>query len=257
MKKYRTISAITKDTWEEIAEDYHRHRTSGTSMNELIEIPAMKKLVGGVSGLTVLDAGCGYGHYAIWAKRQGAKKVIGMDISEKMIEMAREKTKEKKAEVDFIQGDLFNLNQFKDGYFDLIMSSIVVSYFGDLVKYFSEFARVLKRKGIFVFSEVHPMRTAGKFVAVKKKKVLQVSNYMPAHFEKDEGHWRDEKGKLVPINFYHYPLSDFSQALKRSGFLIEKIVEPRPIKKMKKILPEKYERLSRIPLFILIRARKL
>lgn len=176
VKKFKSISKETKEIWEKVAKEYTTYRESGSSANELIEIPAMKQLVGDVKGLRVLDAGCGYGYYSIWAKKEGAKEVVGVDISERMIKMAKEKARKEGLEINFIQGDLANLGMFENSCFDLIMCSIVVSYFGNLVRYFSEFARILRKGGVFVFSEVHPMRSAGYWTKIKGKKVLAVTS---------------------------------------------------------------------------------
>lgn len=79
---------------------------------------------------------------------------------------------------------------------------------------------------------------------------------MPARYEETKSDWRTEEGEEVKIGYYNYPLSDFSKALKKSGFVIEEIDEPKPVAKMKQLLPDKYERFVRIPLYLLIRARK-
>jgi len=46
---------------------------------------------------TVLDIGCGYGWHFVYAAEQVADAVIGIDISEKMLEAAREKTRSTRA----------------------------------------------------------------------------------------------------------------------------------------------------------------
>lgn len=252
--KFKSISKPTKSTWDRIASDYTSYRQLGESMNELVEIPAMKNLVGNVENLIVLDAGCGFGEYSSWAKEQGAKEVVGIDISEKMIKLAKENAEKEGVEVKFFQGDLSDLAGFGDGYFDLIMSSIVVGYFGDLEKYFSEFARVLKKGGRFIFSDVHPMQDSGEMVEVGGRKVLQITSYAPARPIK--GHIKSLGGEAHEVDAYYRPLSDYSLALKDTGFLIEAIVEPGPDPKLKEVAPEKFELFSRIPLFVLIKAVK-
>lgn len=257
MPKFKSIAKETKESWEKMAKSYTEYRESGESMNELIEIPGMQALIGDVSGLTVLDAGCGYGHYSIWAKKAGAERVVGVDISEKMITEAKSRAADKKLDIEFQVGDLADLNQLESETYDLVMSSIVTSYFGDLVMYFKEFARVLKKGGKYVFSEVHPMRSAGSSITRRGKKDLVVTNYMPSHQQTIDSQWNDENGSPVKITYYHYTISDFSKALKEAGFLIEEISEPAPVEKMNEVLKEKYERSSRIPVFLLIKAVKI
>ncbi len=252
----REFKDITKSTWDKITKDYINFRKSGESMNELIEIPAMKELVGNLKGLKVLDAGCGFGDYSFWAFEQGVKEVVGVDISDKMINAAKERSQKKGVNIEFIQSDLSDLGVFNDNYFDLIMSSIVISYFDDLNKYFKEFARVLKKKGRFVFSDVHPIRLSGWIEKDRGKYILQIKNYLDARKVETSDLWKNEKGEYEVIRSYYYPLSDIIRALKNTGFLIEDINEPKPLKRMKSVLPKKYSRLCQIPLFILISAIK-
>ena len=52
------------------------------------------------------------------------------------------------------------------------------------------------------------------------------------------------------------PISDISQAIYEAGFLIEKIVEPRPMEEMKDIKLSSYTRLSKVPEFIIFKVKK-
>ena len=80
--------------------------------------------------------------------------VIGVDISEKMLNVGREKiTKMKLTKaVRLESGDAENLN-FKDNYFDLVTIGFGVRNFQDLEKGLSESLRVLKAKGTLIVLE--------------------------------------------------------------------------------------------------------
>lgn len=47
-----------------------------------------------IEGLSILDIGCGGGHYAIYLARLGAARVVGIDFAEGMLELAREKARD-------------------------------------------------------------------------------------------------------------------------------------------------------------------
>lgn len=81
-------------------------------------------------------------------------EVIGVDISEQMLNVGREKiTKMKLTEsVRLESGDAENLN-FKDNYFDLVTIGFGVRNFQDLEKGLSESLRVLKAKGTLIVLE--------------------------------------------------------------------------------------------------------
>ena len=52
----------------------------------------LEKLLPEFAGRRVLDLGCGYGWHCAYAAQKGAASVLGVDLSEKMLETAREKT---------------------------------------------------------------------------------------------------------------------------------------------------------------------
>lgn len=56
------------------------------------EWETLKKLLPDFKDRRVLDLGCGYGWHCIYAMEHGASSVAGVDISHKMLEVAKEKT---------------------------------------------------------------------------------------------------------------------------------------------------------------------
>jgi cyclopropane fatty-acyl-phospholipid synthase-like methyltransferase len=50
--------------------------------NEIVEIPALFEMLPPLSGLRILDLGCGYGEHCVKYIGMGADKVVGIDISE-------------------------------------------------------------------------------------------------------------------------------------------------------------------------------
>ena len=65
MEQKQDYLGIAKQQCDEVAEIYYHFRKKGGTYNDLIEIPAMKKLIGNVKGEKILDAGCGFGYYSI------------------------------------------------------------------------------------------------------------------------------------------------------------------------------------------------
>ncbi|MDE6579482.1 MAG: hypothetical protein K2K41_03010 [Ruminiclostridium sp.] len=52
---------------------YRELRNNDTCMNDLLEQPAMEKMLPDLKGKTVLDIGCGYGHNCLDFIKRGAK----------------------------------------------------------------------------------------------------------------------------------------------------------------------------------------
>lgn len=98
---------------------YKKLRDNPDSANILEEKPALFSLAPDLTGKAVLDLGCGYGENCAEFKRLGASRVVGIDISEKMLEVA----KNENTEIEFIKADISDLS-FIDGRFDLVFSSL-------------------------------------------------------------------------------------------------------------------------------------
>jgi len=124
-----------------------------------------------------LDFGCGVGRLTRALSREFTQ-CYGVDISENMITKAIE-LNTKFTNCKFITNDKENLQIFKDNYFDMIYSTIVLQHMPtkSMIKsYISEFVRILKEKGLLVFQvpshipnlEIS-LSEAGKFNDLRKK----------------------------------------------------------------------------------------
>lgn len=83
-------------------------------------------LLGDVKGRTVLDLACGEGKFTRIIKQRGARHVIGVDISKKMIEFARSAENENPLGVEYIICDVTELGRI--GSFDIISASFLLNY---------------------------------------------------------------------------------------------------------------------------------
>ncbi len=99
---------------------------------------------------TILDYGCGNGIHSIPLARMGAKKVVGIDLSEKSLEIAEERVKKEnlKDKVEFLKMDCEKM-EFPDNYFNIIFDGGTFSSL-DLQKVYPELARVLKPDGFLL-----------------------------------------------------------------------------------------------------------
>lgn len=107
-------------------------------------------------GDIVLDLGSGAGIDAILAaKKVGSKgKVIGVDMTEEMIEKAKENAKKQGIKnAEFLLGEIENL-PLKDNSVDTIITNCVINLTPDKAKTFSETYRVLKPGGKIYLSDI-------------------------------------------------------------------------------------------------------
>jgi ubiquinone/menaquinone biosynthesis C-methylase UbiE len=97
--------------------------------------------------LRILDVGCGPGVYTDDLLTR-CKEFYGIDISEKMIKIARDK---KLANANFSVGNIESL-QFENGFFDAAVCIGVLEYLSDIERGVKEIARVLKKNGVAIFT---------------------------------------------------------------------------------------------------------
>ena len=113
------------------------------------------KLVSEKKVENVLDIATGTGDLAIqFAEKTEAKRIVGLDLSDGMLNVARKKISNKpfSNKIEFIQGDSEAL-PFEDNSFDAITVSFGIRNFENLEKGLSEIHRVLREDGIFVILE--------------------------------------------------------------------------------------------------------
>lgn len=68
---------------------YFNLRQNDNNANNIFEKPALFSLLPTLNNKTVLDLGCGYGEHCIHFIEKGAKRVVGIDISKKMLAIAK------------------------------------------------------------------------------------------------------------------------------------------------------------------------
>lgn len=103
----------------------------------------------------VLELGCGTGKNTIWLLTK-AERVIGLDFSEEMLNVAMEKTTDRKAE--FKRADLNKVWEIENQFADLVTSSLTLEHIDDLNHIFNQASQKLKENGIFFISELHPFK---------------------------------------------------------------------------------------------------
>lgn len=249
----------TKKYWNSVSLGYVAKRNESNSVNEMNEFPALKGLINEVKNKKVLDVGCAFGTYSVWAKKQGAAEVIGVDLSDKMIDLANQYARSQDvSDIKFQVKDASDLSEYADGYFDLIICSMTIGFFDNLEKYFREFNRVLKKGGKFIFSEIHPFRSAGKFLKNKNdEEIIEIEDYLTVRKSELESPWKDEKGRGVSVTVWHRTIENLISTLHKTKFSIQNILEPLPQKKMADINLKRYKRDIRIPVFLIVESTKI
>lgn len=152
-----------------------------------------------------------------------------------MVELCRQRV----PSGDFRVHDLADpLDWAADASVDLVLLALAIEYVDDRVAALRELCRVLRPGGALVLSRTHPtadwLRLGGDYFDVRV--VDEV--------------W----SKGWELRYWLVPLEVTCEELFQAGFLIERLREPRPIPEARQVRPETFERLSREPGFLAVRA---
>ena len=212
------------------------------------EWPALRALLPGLRDKKVLDLGCGFGWHCRYAREQGARAVVGVDISEKMIARARESTED--AAIEYRRMAIEDID-FPAGAFDVVISSLALHY----VEHFDIVCRKVQQclvvGGSFVLSVEHPVFTA---LAAQDWYYDEhgVRLHWPVDHYQDEG-LREARFLGYEVVKYHRTVASYVNALIDAGFSISRLSEPSPTQELLDKYPEWRDEIRR-PMFLLIGA---
>ncbi len=106
------------------------------------------------SGLNVLDVGCGTGDFLrLMAPLVAPGRAVGLDLSDTMIDEARQRAERDVSDVRFRVGSVLEL-PFDDGSFDRVVATQLLLHVPDPWKGLAEMGRVLAPRGIIAVSEI-------------------------------------------------------------------------------------------------------
>jgi ubiquinone/menaquinone biosynthesis C-methylase UbiE len=250
----------TINQYNEHAENYHKHVSdpNDSTFHAYYEKPAIRTELPALDGLDVISIGCGSGVDARWLADNGAKSVVGIDISMNLLDIARSNN----PDIKFLEMDMEKLD-FEDASFDLAYSSLAIHYVDDWTAPLKEAYRILRPGSKYIFSCGHPIDSAvdyeienGYKYALLGRRINQQTrdrkiygDYLAA----DSGGIAPVEGTLnkIDVTVYHRPISLMIKQILDSGFKIDKMVEPLPVKAYEKIEPAIYEQLRKIPSFMI------
>ncbi len=160
MKKEDNYLEINRQSWNARVEPHLQSEfydvesfIKGKSSLNNIELA----LLGDLTGKKILHLQCHFGQDTISLSRLGAE-VIGVDLSDKAIESAKNFASNTNSKADFICCDIYDLPNHLDEQFDIVFTSYgTIGWLPDLDKWAKVVTKFLKPTGQFVFVEFHPV----------------------------------------------------------------------------------------------------
>lgn len=236
-------------SWNAIAESWVLHADKNDYRNFFL-MPRMLEMLGDVAGRRILDLGCGEGGYSRELKRRGAD-VVGVDGSETLIRIARERAASENVDVQFICANANALNTIAANDFDIVVAAMSLMDVEDYPGAVREIRRVLRSGGSLLMSIMHPCfspRTAAWERDPNDRHDLlffKVDHYF------DREIWEDKVTRefSAPVLRRHRPLQDYVQVLLREGFLLRAFSEAEPTAE-ELTKSHRFRKLTRIPYFL-------
>lgn len=242
---------------------YKNKRDKWDLADGYVEKPAMYSQLGSLRGKTILCLGCGSGEECGYFKKRGAEKVIGIDISRKLIHFAKKNIKD----CEFKVVNMEKLD-FADNSFDIVYSSLAIHYLKNWAKLFSKVNKALKPEGMFLFSIPHPLKWSAE--SKRSNRGDKASFLLGYSNNKRTGEFHIygdylKKRKIVDkwfggelaVSFYSRPISAIFNDIQKSGFKLLEFLEPAATMEAKKLNPVYWQIRERIPLFIVIKLGKV
>ncbi len=213
MSEHRTASQANRRFWDADAQRYHADHAEYLSSfywcPEMLH-EADARLLGDVTGTSILEVGCGSAACTEWLTSQGARLVTGFDISAGMLARAADG-------LALTQADVLAI-PYRDNAFDTVFSAFgALPFVAELDVALAEIRRVLRPGGRFVFSVTHPMR----WVFPDDPDIFTAAiSYFDRAYEE-----RDSSGALTYAE-YHRTFGDWVHALRTAGFSLLDVTEP-------------------------------
>jgi SAM-dependent methyltransferase len=195
--------------------------------------PAFLAFLGDLGGRDVLDIGCGEGYNTRILARRGAR-MTGIDISERMIELAREEEGRDPLGIRFARASYTDLGAFADASFDAVVSFMALMDGPRFGVAMDESFRVLRPGGMLAFSITHPcfITKGSRWLrdehGVKVK--WMVSEYWNAAGWVEQWRFTDAPAHIPAFASPRFDrtLSEYVNGILDAGFALGRIEEPRP-----------------------------
>lgn len=198
----------------------HWVRGEPSSLSDFTARPAIMEMCAPIHGQRILDLGCGEGYCSRELRRRGAASVLGIDLSQSMIEAAQSQEEQDNLGITYQVGCATDLCQYTRDRFDLVVAVFLFNYLtvAQTQACMTEIFQALHPGGRFVFSIPHPtfpyMRQA-EFPFYFK---VEGDSYFSGRDRQCPGQIWKRDGSWLEVQLIHKTLQDFFEALQTAGF---------------------------------------
>jgi len=214
--------ARNRAAWAAWAEEYvepGRHAWAAEPHWGVWQVPdADLGVLPDVQGRDVVELGCGTGYISSWLARRGARRVVGLDLSDGQLATARTLQGEFGLRFPLVRGNA-EQTPFADGSFDVAVSEYGASIWCDPYRWIPEAARLLRPGGLLVFLVNGTVLML--CIPAAADGVVGTTLLRP-YFDMHRLDWPDD-----PSVEFHLGYGDMIRLLRANRFTVEDLIEVR------------------------------
>ena len=250
----------TEQNWDRMAEAYETFTSGEDSYSACIEWPCVRSLLPDIQGKRVLDLGCGTGHFTFLLEALGPSELVGVDLSQGMLDIAIKKATERGSAARFVHADACAYQP--EHPFDLVFSSTLTHYIQRLDVFFRCVYKMLGPGGVCVLSVMHPVYSAQYPVRHQDGSIPKDEEWTVRYLDGRERayiqpwiEYNDDIPDFLSQSFHH-TFADYLNAATEAGLTLTRAEEPLPPKAWETESPGRYEAFVETPSFLVMRLEK-
>jgi SAM-dependent methyltransferase len=206
----------TRALYDQTAANWSRHRPS--SLSDYTARPQVMALCEPLAGKVVLDLGCGEGYCSRMLRQRGAE-VVGLDVSERMIDLARQSERAEPLGIRYETADAVTAD-LGDASVDLVVAVFLFNYLGveQMHQTMANVHRMLRPGGSFVFAVPHPAFAFMREAAPPFYFDIGSAGYFSARNSVFGGRIWKTDGSALDVQLVHKTFGDYFEGLRKAGF---------------------------------------
>jgi SAM-dependent methyltransferase len=225
---------------------YAKLPRSEHGLGAVYEWPAFQRLLpASMQGMRVLDLGCGFGAFAREARVRGARSVLAVDLSQRMLAEARARTND--PAITYVRAPLEEFEPAQQA-FELVVSTLALHYIANLEPVVRRVAAALVPGGRFAFSVEHPIYTAAGLNWHTAPDGSRL--FWPVDRYRDEGERRTQ-WFVDGVVKHHRTIETYVNTLVDAGLVIARLEEPETTEEVLAEHPDWRDERRRPPFLLL------
>ncbi len=208
---------MEKAVYNQIAEEYKKSKN--LSFRVLIEEYSLFKMAGDIKGLSVLDLACGEGHYTRKLKEQGAREVLGVDISSELIKLAQATEAAKPLGCKYLTENVARLPELDQ--FDMAVAMYLLNYAKtkeELVAFCKAIYNQLKPGAQFIGFNDNVANDPAKYDSYRKYGFKKECSPYRKEGDPIQYTFYNEDGSICQFDHYFLSPQTYEEAFQEAGF---------------------------------------